>query len=470
MACHIHSGFSGSVFHEGSNSPQGKFTAVKLKERSDVKPGDWIEIARGKAKRVFMQVQRSPEQENLLQIDRSRVIYLACAGKEEELLSEVETAQRIEVAIGNFLEETNIATNLRIVPNDQCVMIETQAAIADLDNYIQQSLNKDSPYTEVMDLGAQLIHGMGQLHRAGYMTGDLKLENALVFREEGRLVVRISDFGKTTQAAKEPLFYSGNPRYAAPENVLTFKAEVYGVGLMLVRLLEEACVDKAFVEGVASLPKRKSGILDTSKGLVGRRGVEGVAVAHGAHGGKGILCALDKVSAFAKARTRVRSIASVARRRNAVIQEYVEKILAPHAKKVWSSVDPNLIDQLIRLILEMLYLTPGERPDMESVECRFRNILALMTSSAPSLERISLKNRCLSTDSSQSVSSRSTGSEPNTDERTSISSDDSPATARSRKTFGKASIMAHYAMQCYRTLEEFGFVSNIDDNSYIALD
>ncbi len=373
MVCYINSDSYRFLIREGSSFQNKNFTAIHLKEYQDVQVGDWVEIARGKAKRVFMQVLQ--DKENSLQIDPSKVIYLPCAGKKQELLSEMETARHIQEALIDSAGESNIATHLQRVPDTEHVMVEAQAAISDLDDYIQKNLSRDSSLpTEVMDLGTQLIHGVSQLHQAGYVSGDLKLENALVFQEEDRMVVRISDFGKAVKVEAKPLLYEGNSRYAAPENVLTIKAEVYGTGLMLVRLLEEACIDKAFIEGIAHLPKH-TGSLEGSQ-ETGRRGIEGIAIAHGAPIGRSFRGALDKLKAYAKARMGVRSITTESKDRNALIREYVEKIVAPHVKKTWSFVDSVFVDQLMELILEMLRLHPEERPDMETVEQRCRAIFS----------------------------------------------------------------------------------------------
>ena len=94
----------------------------------------------------------------------------------------------------------------------------------------------------------ELLEGLSAAHHAGLVHRDLKPDNVLVTRAEGR--VKILDFGLArldgmvddVRTAEGAVF--GTPRYMAPEQAVGDKADyrvdIYAVGVLLFELLAEA--------------------------------------------------------------------------------------------------------------------------------------------------------------------------------------------------------------------------------------
>ena len=118
-------------------------------------------------------------------------------------------------------------------------------------------------FEQAMSFCSQFVNGMSNLHASGVSHNDLKPENLLVY-EDG--ILRVADFGKSKPSDSKET-YLGNPRFGPPEGKTSNAGDVYGSGLVLIRMLEEAC----FEEGETTLME-----VATPKGGVheSRRGVE----------------------------------------------------------------------------------------------------------------------------------------------------------------------------------------------------
>ena len=84
-----------------------------------------------------------------------------------------------------------------------------------------------------------LLNGLAELHEAGYAHGDLKPENVLEFEEGPTSILKLADFGKSKPLEKdESAIMMGNRRFSPPEQRVSFKGDVYGMGLMLIHIFE----------------------------------------------------------------------------------------------------------------------------------------------------------------------------------------------------------------------------------------
>lgn len=98
------------------------------------------------------------------------------------------------------------------------------------------------PLSRVRAFASQVLAGLGAIHRAGFVHGDLKSDNVIV---DPRDRITIIDFGLArrpivVRSAGEPLV-SGTPEYMAPEVIrgepLTPAADLYAAGVILYELL-----------------------------------------------------------------------------------------------------------------------------------------------------------------------------------------------------------------------------------------
>lgn len=222
---------------------------VSLKAEA-VKQEKFLEIDRGKAKRVLVKAT-----------DLTHVIYVPVKGifsfifsKEKEMREELRQVQTIKANLRNALgepkdgeEEMTIGPHLAIdmeeLEGENKVQgkftLRTERAAENRN--LEREVSKNPPSLDTaLDIAEQILDGLRDLHLAGYVHGDLKLENVLIFLDEkGRLVVKIADFGKSQViGADEDLLYTGNDRYAPFEGRLSKRGEVFSAAVMLIRILE----------------------------------------------------------------------------------------------------------------------------------------------------------------------------------------------------------------------------------------
>lgn len=106
----------------------------------------------------------------------------------------------------------------------------------------EEMLLKESTSKETrIALGGHMLAGLAGLHKSGYVHGDFKPENCLIFKiSEGKYILKLSDFGKAKAiAGKKSEEYIGNTRFAPPEGKLSPKSDVYGAAMSLIRNFEE---------------------------------------------------------------------------------------------------------------------------------------------------------------------------------------------------------------------------------------
>jgi serine/threonine protein kinase len=101
------------------------------------------------------------------------------------------------------------------------------------------------PLDDLADLTLQVLRGLGDIHRGGFIHRDVKPENIFLAKQPGgHEVVKILDFGiaKRRDERSDPLLsvagqIYGTPEYLAPEQAnhpdVDLRADLYSVGVML---------------------------------------------------------------------------------------------------------------------------------------------------------------------------------------------------------------------------------------------
>ena len=190
---------------------------------------DLKEIARGKAKKIFA----SPDKDIV-------VIAPTAEGKMKEINDEVKTSNTIKERLAGSPHESGLPfLNVHFENYQQSGdlnLLQMRKADGDLEKAVLHNLSID----DRLKMCEQIVSGLSALHSIGYVHGDLKPENVLFFSSKNDGVhVEISDFGKAASIRPdEKKLYKGNPRFTAPEDVLSQKAEEYTAGLLLIRVLE----------------------------------------------------------------------------------------------------------------------------------------------------------------------------------------------------------------------------------------
>lgn len=175
--------------------------------------------------------------------------------KEAEIREEVDTGRAIGAKLMKLLEsgkESFIAFKLDVMgkasqKGDQYT-VATDAAKSDLDYLVNKKLmNKNFlKFPDSLGIAHNILEGMNNLHRAGFVHGDLKGDNVLIVQMGKKIIARLTDLGKTKEMGKNEVgIHVGNPRYAAPEGGISQKAEVYGTALLMIRALEGELLNSA---------------------------------------------------------------------------------------------------------------------------------------------------------------------------------------------------------------------------------
>jgi hypothetical protein len=159
---------------------------------------------------------------------------------EAEMREEVKTVREIGTALGKKgLEGKNLLLDFE--KYIQRIEGKYTVRASKASRNFEEQLGDHHPFPESARNGLGFLRGIRDLHAAGYVHGDIKPENALVFDKEPALErVKIADFGKTRKMEeKKHATNAGNPRFAPPEVVLSKEGEVFSTALVLIRSLEE---------------------------------------------------------------------------------------------------------------------------------------------------------------------------------------------------------------------------------------
>lgn len=351
-------------------------------------------IAQGKAKKVWK--------------DLHYVYYTPMKGlfglitflKKLEMKAEVLIANRIKQNLArNGVEGKNLHLDLEVMPEEERIdgefTIRTGKGLGSLDNFFERlhplKHNKDSGF-DLEDLnpeenidsslvisheelernarfGQEFLNGMSDLHGAGFVHGDIKLDNILVFLdpnedEHENLIfhIKISDLGKTRPIKEDQeLLYSGNMRCVSPEGKLSKKGEVYSAAIVLINMLEEG------------LPKNKNGMLinpSVEKGIEIKQNRTGIVK---------FLLSNAKCSQTDTFFGRIKAFGSSLTKKTypeeqIEVRKYIDALI--NKMNGNSKYDPAKMEKLRTLLYDMTSLDKDMRPTMAEAAERYGEIFS----------------------------------------------------------------------------------------------
>lgn len=111
----------------------------------------------------------------------------------------------------------------------------------DLEKYLKA--NPDLSFGKRVDLCRQLLNGVRALQKAGYDHCDLKLDNLLIYEKDGKITLKVSDFGKTKPLGEKAKYSTGNTRNADYTMSSSKEAAVCSCGFLMTQILEGAIPD-----------------------------------------------------------------------------------------------------------------------------------------------------------------------------------------------------------------------------------
>lgn len=236
------------------------------------------------------------------------------------------------------------------------------ASGGDLESQIRKG---NLPLTVKFQIISGILHGWANLHRAGYVWGDAKPENVLIFLEEGEiLIVKLSDWGKTRPIKEgQQLRYTGNGRFMPPEKSLSKEGESYSAALLICRVLEEGHLNPN-TRMINGEPEVKDKIEPNPI----RQGIERFVVMNGAlPQSEGTL--RGKIRSYGPA-----ILAPTIDQANAEkeISGYIDRLTATLQEE--EGVPEEVINNLNQLLKESAASDPSNRPTMAEFAHRFDQI------------------------------------------------------------------------------------------------
>ncbi len=215
-------------------------------------------------------------------------------------------------------------------------------------------------FSNSLKLTLQIMKGFRDLHTAGYQHGDVKLDNVLVYNTEDGPVAKIADWGKAGKSNIK-FYHTGNHRFMPPERWSSRKGEVFGVGMITVRLLEQEFLknEEDMLIQPREIDPKKVKLIKKPRGGIERYFSIAKDAPH-----------KDSVDYF---NTFIGTFYSYFSKTSPNIDGHVERYLAALLAKLEEKHGKRLeLKELIQLLKEMMRSERKERPTMDKVVPRMQ--------------------------------------------------------------------------------------------------
>lgn len=317
--------------------------------------GDYQQVANGKVKAVY---KRVIEVNGNLALDSQKVVYRARHFyRRPELNGEANKGKKIEtnLAAQRITGETYIQTQFERLQDGSIVV---PAAEGDLEGVNLKDLTRAERY----EIALQVLKGMNNLHKAGFINGDAKLDNILIFRDKttGKLIARLSDFGKAEECGEnEVRRVEGNVRNRAPEPVISQRSERFSTGLLILQILVPGASPELFSE----------------EPFEDRRGIEAQMILHaGRPNHKGVSDYLGYWASYIVAKLTGKPSLKNAERDQQVVHAYADKVLRRGG-------DDSSLREALGVVKDLTQANPDERISLDKAVARFET--SVLPSSGP---------------------------------------------------------------------------------------
>lgn len=321
-------------------------------EDENMSPSLSQSVGTGKAK----EVKESYDPDKVLIIPRSSL-------KEREVRKEVEICDAISASLTQRdipLNSSNLALEYTILSKDDQIegkyTVSASKARYDLENALK---SQELPFYEYFKFIYHIANGMNNLHQAGYVHGDLKPDNILIYKTHGFWHAKIADFGKSQSL--EPgkhTIYSGNPRFSSIDSGLSYEGEVFSTALLMIRILENPFLDAS----TNHMLIQPSSVID-ERGIH-RKGIEKFVTLSEKCPQKDLSNPAQQAVFYARKQFPSASAREAVEEIHRYIDVLFEKLRQCEEPGMPSQCD---IDRLEGLLKQMTHRNPSDRPAMQLV-------------------------------------------------------------------------------------------------------
>ncbi len=261
----------------------------------------------------------------------------------------------------------------------------------------EDKIREDLKIETRIEFGRQYLEGMNELQTAGFIYGDIKPENCLIFGKGHNQTLKITDFGKTRKIKTDdngkeiPQRYKGNIRFVPPEGKLSKKGEVWGAALVMIRNFEEMIlpedkntslwgeVEEAQKdEFLKNRKKIKEDGKYKNKRMQKRRGIERFIIEHEAFqatAGSGWTNLLRRAKLMNLSQDEKLF-------QKQVLDRYIDLLAKEFKEK--NIVENSKVDQFAALLKNMTQIDPNKRLAMEDALEEYNEIFSEKNKSIPS--------------------------------------------------------------------------------------
>lgn len=288
-----------------------------------------------------------------------------------------ETEEKVETIMEERVSETPMEERLlfgeETTMEERILFGDEGVAKTPMEERVSETIMEERVLETTMEervlFGSHLLDGLKDLHQAGYVHGDMKPENCLIYQKGDTKVLKMSDYGKAkpmdNQASES---YSGNTRFAPPEGRLSQASDTYGAAMILIRSFEEPCLDKTTDSLIPIDPQDKDMVASTKL-----RGIEKYVVESKACLATNPSSDISLVEKINRRRKMGKLSPAEKQAHTDAVEKYIEKLCQNLSNKL-SGDQPRRLESLLK---RMVATDPAKRISSKDALTEYQSIFGL---------------------------------------------------------------------------------------------
>ncbi|CAD8073870.1 unnamed protein product [Paramecium primaurelia] len=196
-------------------------------------------LGRGSQGSIFTCLKKSTNEQIVAKLTKVNYINANTIDREIAIVNQIKNKQNVQ----NLVKMYDIAITEY---NGEKILAEfMEKCDSDLGKLIKEYNSKKQSFTfdQVVDFAGQIIRGYSHLNALNIIHRDIKPENILITKTEGKIDLKITDFGVGKVLTNDyAITNTGTPIYSAPElscsdQVYNSKSDIFSLGVILYQLV-----------------------------------------------------------------------------------------------------------------------------------------------------------------------------------------------------------------------------------------